>query len=453
MGRHVMDSPLTTPKARSKLGIGLHWRGIDKDLHLGYRKGKRGGTWLVRWYVGNGKYRQEPFAIADDLQPHDNIDILHFHDAVRMAGALAEHRRYEAIMEERGKPITVAGAVEAYVAKKTAEAVNAGRKPRTDIKNRLTMHVLGDAEFAARQLYTITKEDLVDWVGRLPKELKASSKERIATDFKAALNFVAKDSRHGLPGDFQTRVKNGLNVEWEDIPEARDGQALPDSQIRDILASAAEVDDREQFAGDLYRMFVLLAATGARFSQIARMRVRDVQPDLGRVMVPVSRKGKGKKQRTHVPIPVDQKTIDALLPVVLDRGAGEPLLERWYSEQLPNVDGRPNWQRVERAAWRSSSQLNSYWNLIREMTGLITADGEPIVMYALRHSSIVRMLNQRIPTRVVAALHDTSTAMIERHYSSSIVDTIDEMVAPAALALDGSSNNLHRLPKQHSSAA
>lgn len=370
-----------------------------------------------------------------------------------MAGALAEHRRYEAIMQERGKPITVEGAVEAYVAKKTAEAVNAGRKPRTDIKNRLTMHVLGDAEFAARQLYTITKEDLVDWVGRLPAELKASSKERIATDFKAALNFVAKDSRHGLPGDFQMRVKAGLKVEWEDVPEARDGQALPESQIRDILAAAVEVDAREQFEGDLHRMFILLAATGARFSQIARMRVRDVQPDLGRVMVPVSRKGKGKKQRTHVPIPVDQKTIDALLPIIVGRGTGEPLLERWYSEQLPNIDGKPNWRRVERAAWRTSSQLNTYWDQIRELTGIKTADGEPIVMYALRHSSIVRMLNQRIPTRVVAALHDTSTAMIERHYSSSIVDTIDEMVAPVALSLSGSVKNLHRLPKGRSAAA
>lgn len=453
MARIVKDSPLTTRKTRAKLPLGIHWRGIDKFLHLGYRKGKLGGEWLVRWYLGEGKYRQERFATADDLLPEDGEDVLEFNDAVTYAILVATRRRNEALMEERGAPITVGGAVSAYVEKKTSEATNSGGKPRTDIENRLKLHVLSDTKFAERRLYTITKEDLSDWISRLPPELKASSKERIATDFKAALNFVAKDSRHRLSADFRMQVKDGLAVEWDEVPEARDGQALSDEQIRTVLAAAAEVDDREQFEGDLHRMFVLLAATGARFSQIARMKVRDVQPDLGRVMVPPSRKGKSKKKRTHVPFPVDQGTIDALLPVIVGRPMGASLLERWYSEQLPNVDGKPHWKRVERDAWRTSTQLNSFWDQIREITGLVTAEGEPIVMYALRHSSIVRMLKQRIPTRVVAALHDTSTAMIERHYSASIVDTIDEMVAPAALSLSAPAKNLHRLPKGRNVAA
>jgi len=38
-------------------------------------------------------------------------------------------------------------------------------------------------------------------------------------------------------------------------------------------------------------------------------------------------------------------------------------------------------------------------------------------MYALRHSSIVRMLLQNIPIRFVASLHNTSVAMIEKTYS------------------------------------
>src|SRR5690606_13147842 len=116
-------------------------------------------------------------------------------------------------------------------------------------------HVLNNVEFCKRRLYELSKEDLADWVRTLPADLKPSTKERIATDFKAALNYVAKDSRHSLPAEFRMWVQDGLKVEWEDIPEARDGQALSDLQIKQILAAAAKVDAREQFDGDLHRIF------------------------------------------------------------------------------------------------------------------------------------------------------------------------------------------------------
>ena len=50
------------------------------------------------------------------------------------------------------------------------------------------------------------------------------------------------------------------------------------------------------------------------------------------------------------------------------------------------------------------------------------AQGEEdaVTIYALRHTSIVRQLLGGVPTRVVAAGHDTSVAMIERHYSTHI---------------------------------
>ncbi len=45
-----------------------------------------------------------------------------------------------------------------------------------------------------------------------------------------------------------------------------------------------------------------------------------------------------------------------------------------------------------------------------------TADNDPITIYALRHSSIVRQILARVPVRVVAVMHDTSVAMIEKNY-------------------------------------
>ncbi len=55
------------------------------------------------------------------------------------------------------------------------------------------------------------------------------------------------------------------------------------------------------------------------------------------------------------------------------------------------------------------------------------------VMYAFRHSSIVRGLQAGLPARLVAALHDTSTAMIEEHYSAYIVDASEELSRRATL--------------------
>ncbi len=38
MGRTVADAPTTTRNSRAKLPAGLHWRTLDPEVHLGYRK-------------------------------------------------------------------------------------------------------------------------------------------------------------------------------------------------------------------------------------------------------------------------------------------------------------------------------------------------------------------------------------------------------------------------------
>ena len=56
-----------------------------------------------------------------------------------------------------------------------------------------------------------------------------------------------------------------------------------------------------------------------------------------------------------------------------------------------------------------------------------------VTMYALRHSSIVRMLLQNIPIRLVASLHNTSITMIERTYSRFITEHSDDISRKALL--------------------
>ncbi len=64
---------------------------LGENLHLGYRKGKRGGVWVARRRMA-GKYLAETLADADDARPADGAAILTYpqaQDAARRWAGLA----------------------------------------------------------------------------------------------------------------------------------------------------------------------------------------------------------------------------------------------------------------------------------------------------------------------------------------------------------------------------
>jgi integrase len=74
--------------------------------------------------------------------------------------------------------------------------------------------------------------------------------------------------------------------------------------------------------------------------------------------------------------------------------------------------------------------------MTRKWKQVVAAVGLPgTVPYALRHSSIVRGIRSGLPIRLVAALHDTSVVMIERHYSRWITEGLEELAARAVVPL------------------
>ena len=87
MARTVRDQNLETRSARGQLKPSPkpYYRAIDPGLHLGYRKGKNGGRWVVRWYVGDQDYKTETVANADDVTDADGVAILNFAQAQGVA--------------------------------------------------------------------------------------------------------------------------------------------------------------------------------------------------------------------------------------------------------------------------------------------------------------------------------------------------------------------------------
>ena len=401
---------------------------LGRGLHLGYRKGQRGGVWVHRRYLGKKKYLVESIGPSNDATESDGLSF-------ERAEAIARKLHISAIEEKElaaaGPPVTVEDVINEYVIVREAREGTAGK----DAKYRLTKHVLGDPdtgvvgdpELSKKPLAALTADDLAKWRNNLAESMAPSSVIRTSSDLKAALNDAAVRYRSRLPTSLPLAIKDGLRSTGPVARAAREAQVLTDADVRAIIEATAFVDQDDEWESDLLRLVVVLAATGARFSQVRRQVVADVQTPQNRLMVPVSRKGRGIKATSRVAVRVGKDVLELLKPAVAGRRGPDPLLIRPRWKQV----GIGKWEKTGRSKWLNASEMTRPWGLILAKAGL-AAD---VVPYALRHSSIVRGLREGLPVRLVAALHDTSSAMIEKHYSAYIVDAMDELAARAVVPL------------------
>lgn len=420
MARTLVESPITTRASRAALKKGVHWRGVDTGIHLGYRKGRRGGTWLVRWYIQEDRcYQRFDLGVADDVVDEGTLD---YAAAVKVAKEVVVKARQRRAADAIGPVLTVGLALETYLAARNArQSEREGREVCCDANSTLNRHVRNDECFLSVRLDALTEGDLEAWRQSLDPSLKGTTKRRIMNDLKAALNATLRRERRRLPADLGDTILLGLDVEKvgiEPTEVARENQILDDATVRSVIDAAYGVDE------DFGLLVLLLAATGARFSQLKRMKVCDAQIPLRRLLIPRSRKGRNKVAG-FTPVRVGMDVIDALDNAVRGRQPDEPLLCRWRHVQVgPGV-----WRRDRRGAWTSSAEMLRPWGDICEIAGI------SVVPYSLRHSSIVRGIAAGLPIRLVAAMHDTSVAMIEKHYSRWIADGLEELGAQAIVPL------------------
>src|SRR5262249_26712696 len=86
MSGTVKHARLESQSARDRLKRGRqpHWQAlIEGRVHLGWqrwkgRDGEAGGRWLLRRYIGKGKYRVLALGRADDAARADGADVLSF---------------------------------------------------------------------------------------------------------------------------------------------------------------------------------------------------------------------------------------------------------------------------------------------------------------------------------------------------------------------------------------
>ncbi|WP_454631989.1 hypothetical protein [Bradyrhizobium cenepequi] len=92
---------------------------------------------------------------------------------------------------------------------------------------------------------------------------------------------------------------------------------------------------------------------------------------------------------------------------------GEKVLTFWQAKTevqklTGKTDGKP---------WDENNPSNNYGRNVRSIVESIGLDPDVYGLYAFRHTSITRMLLKGTHTSIVAKTHDTSEAMIRKHYA------------------------------------
>ena len=398
MARRVRDKDIETRAARADLKPRgkPYWRSVGKGLHVGYRKGQRGGAWVVRRYLGEQEYKVETISAADDVEDANGVEVLNFWQAQEAA------RNMRPGTAPNVKGYTVADAVAAYL-----EHLE-GRASWRDAKRRLDAFVL--PAFGAKAVNSLDDDEIRKWhrgiakrgarartkpgapqnyrkIDGDPEEAyrkRQASANRILDLLKAALNLARKNHK-------KTGVKS--SEAWAAVERFR-GVHIP----RQRYLTVAECRRLINASDAEFRLLVRAGLeTGARYQELARLRVSDFNPDAGTLHI---RKSKTHKDR-HVILTEEGQAFFAGLTA-----------------------GRKGTERMLGREWKPSQQDP----LIKAASTRARID-PPISFHVLRHTWASLSVMAGVPLMVVAKnLGHSDTRMVEKHYGhlapSYIADAI-----------------------------
>ena len=283
MGRQVREYRLGTPEARSKLKKrhDPYWREIIPSLHIGYRKGKRGGVWYGRKYEDDGKYRKWRLGLADDIVDSDGFEVLTFSEAdakVRLGPSGTAS----------GKIATVNDVMTYYMTHQRAES----RSPEVT-QYSINRHI--KPTIGNKRLSKLTIDNITEWRNDLAKPAKKKFKKTVAQHSAREL----RRRRQASANRVLTILKAGLNhaertdkyrgpTPWKLVPPFKNVDATEHPYLsRDEAVRLQNACSRE------FRPLVRAALeTGCRYGELTSMKVTDFNTDAGTVVVRESKSGK-----------------------------------------------------------------------------------------------------------------------------------------------------------------
>ena len=291
--------------------------------------------------------------------------------------------------------ITLDEALTAYeptLRKRGANVYNA-KRPRRHLTETLL----------SKPITLLTAHELEGWRDSLlEKGLAPSAVNRNLNSLRAALTQADNTRIHVW--------RNGLKA-LPDATEANNVVIEDEAKAQQWVAEAYALDHQ------LGLLVHTVGETGARPSQAVRLKIRDLvttDPAAPRLMMPKSGKGgtrhPGQRKVERYAVSISSGLAALLKTAAKGRPSNAPLLLQ--------KDGEP-WSEIDPSA--------GYKKGVRATAKKVGLDPDVYGLYAFRHTSITRMLLKGTHTAIVAKAHDTSEAMIRKHYAASILDFTDEI--------------------------
>lgn len=411
VARTVRDQNLETRSARGRLKPSPkpYYRTIDPGLHLGYRKGKNGGRWVVRWYVGDQDYKTDTIANADDIADADGVAILSFAQAQAVAREIrARAARIAAGLPIETGPYTVKQCIAEYLT-----WMEQNRKGANDARYRAEALII--PKLGAIECEKLSAGELRAWLQQV-----ANTPARIRGKRGGAPRFREADEkdedairrRRASANRTLTILKAALNMAWREAKVASDDawrRVTPFEEADAARVRYLQIAEAQRLINACdpeFRALVRAAlATGARYSELANLRVADFNPDAGTVHVRASKSGKGR----HI--------------VLTEEGA------KHFEGQCA---GRreTEWILVKQGGskWLKSHQTRP----MRE--ACVRAGITPLASFhTLRHTYASLSIMAGAPLLVVATnLGHTDTRMVETHYGHLAADYVAREIRKAA---------------------
>ena len=418
MARTVRDTKIEKSAARLRLDARRkpYWRVLESGLHLGYRRTKEGGgSWVARRFIGEGKYKEYVFGVADDRQDADGVTVLTFSDAQAKAREWwkAAERAAMGLAPADG-PYTVARALEAYFHERERRGSKGLAKDRASARARI-LPALAEVE-----LPKLTTKRIRDWHTGLATAAKLTRAPRIVKKTRKTYAVDMKDAdavraRRSTANRTLTVLKAALNhayhegrvatdEAWRKVKPFREADApvvhfLSDDECRRIV-NACDGAFRNIVKGAL--------VTGCRYGELTRMRAGDFNAEAGTITVQLSKAGKPR----HVALTDEGRALFAELT------AGRTGRDLVFIRD----DGK---------AWGPSHQQRPL------DAASARAKIEPAATFhILRHTYASSLAMRGVPMGVIAAqLGHSDTRMTERHYAHLSPNYVAETVRAALPAL------------------
>ncbi len=396
MARTARNSSLENRTARARLRIrrAPYFAKIAKGLRLGYYRGPIAGSWIARYYRGAGVYATEALGIADDTVEADGIKALDYWQAQEHARRWGERQRLIGEGMLREGSYTVANAVTDYLAEIKAEKSPAAVQGAKYVLDAWILPDLG-----AIQVEKLTTDRINRWRNKLATQPKRVRKKLTSTEpatRETPDDEDARRARKATANRILTMLKAALNRAFHADRVSSDSawrKVKPFKKVDEAVVrylSAAEARRLVRACPEDFRKLVQAALlTGCRYSELARLKAGNFNPDSGTLAIRLS---KGKIR--HV--------------VLTDEG--KQSFAEW-TEELSPADHV--FLRADNERWGASHQKRPLDEASKR------AGIEPAVTFhILRHTHGSHLAMAGVPMGVIAAqLGHADTRMTEKHYA------------------------------------